>query len=130
LGSACASFDINVTALNSNVILMRLLTGTGGGIVRVIENPDGTLSLRSDATGTLLNSGVPLGAGWHDIELCGTVALSGTWDLYLDGAPIVNGWVANTGTSPIGRVLLGDYQAKSWTANYDFVVVDQAPGEA
>jgi Laminin G domain len=130
LGSACASFDINVTTLTSNVILMRLLTGTGGGIVRVIENPDGTLSLRSDATGTLMNSGVPLGAGWHDIELCGTVGLSGTWDLYLDGAQIVNGWVANTGTSPIGRVLLGDYQVKTWTANYDFVVVDQAPGEA
>jgi hypothetical protein len=129
-GSVCASFDIDVTSLTSNVILMRLLTASGGGIVRVIENPDRTLSLRSDATGTLRNSGVAVGPGWHDVELCGTVGTSGTWDLYLDGTPIVNGWVANTATSPIGRVLLGDYQAKTWTASYDFVVVDQAPGKA
>lgn len=129
-GSACASFDINVTSLSSGVILLRLLTASGSGILRVIENADGTLTLRSDATGTLRNSGVPLGSGWHDIEVCGTVGTSGTWDLYRDGTPIVTGWVANTGTSPIGRVLLGDYQARTWTANFDEVIVDQAPGEA
>jgi hypothetical protein len=129
LGSACVSVDINVAPLSNNVILMRLLTSSGGGIVRVIANADGTLSLRSDVTGSLRNSGVPLGTGWRAVELCGTVGSSGTWDLYLDGAAIVSAWPANTGTSPIGRVLLGDYQAKTWTANYDFVVLDHAPGE-
>ncbi len=33
-------------------------------------------------------------------------------------------WVANTGTTPIGRVQIGDSVNKTWTINYDNVVVD------
>ena len=69
-----------------------------------------------------------LGAGWHSIELCGTVGTSGTWDLYRDGAKIVDAWATDTGTAPVGRVEIGDTAAGTFTVNFDDVVVDQAPG--
>jgi hypothetical protein len=129
-GSACASFDVNATSLVSNSILTRLLNASGGPIVRLFVSSNGSLGIRSDVGGTQVSSGVPLGSGWHDVELCGTVGAAGAWYLYRDGVRIVNGWVANTGASPIGRLELGDFNARTWAANYDFVVVDQAPGEA
>jgi hypothetical protein len=70
-----------------------------------------------------------LTTGWHSIEVCGTVGSSGLWDLYLDGVKILDSWVADTGTIPIGRVGLGDTTAKTWTADFDQVVVDLMPGD-
>ena len=69
-----------------------------------------------------------LGSGWHNVELCGTVGVSGTWDLYRDGVKIVNAWTANTGTTPVGRVEIGKTQAFTATINFDDIVVDQTPG--
>ena len=40
----------------------------------------------------------------------------------------MTGWVANTGTSPVGRIQIGDSAAKTFTANFDDVVVDGFPG--
>ena len=53
---------------------------------------------------------------------------SSTWSLYRDGVGIVNGWTADTGTTPIGRIQLGDNAAKTWTINFDNVRLDQAAG--
>ena len=53
---------------------------------------------------------------------------SGTWSLYLNGTRIVNAWAANTGTTPVGRVQIGDTASKTWTANFDDVIVDTAVG--
>ena len=64
----------------------------------------------------------------HTVELCGTVGANSTWDLYRDGAVIVNDWVANTGTTGVGRVEIGDTLAKIWNVHFDDVVVDQTPG--
>ena len=36
----------------------------------------------------------------------------------------MNGWAANTGTTPVGRIQIGDTAAKTWTANFDDVIVD------
>ena len=44
-------------------------------------------------------------------------------DLYRDGTKIVTGWVANTGTTPVGRVEIGDNGAKTYTINFDDVLV-------
>ena len=70
-----------------------------------------------------------LGTGWHNIELCGAVGSTSTWDLYRDGVKIVNAWTADTGTTAVGRLQLGDTGAKTWTINYDHVLVDLQPGE-
>ena len=40
----------------------------------------------------------------------------------------MNAWVADTGTVPIGQLVLGNPNAGTWTANFDDVQVDQAAG--
>ena len=130
LSTACTSFHINATSLVSNSILMRLLTANGGSILRVFVDTAGTLRLRSDVSSVQSPATVPLGTGaWHTIEVCGTVGSASSWNLYRDGALILNGWVANTGAAPIGQIELGDFNARTWTANYDTVVVDGSAGE-
>ena len=53
---------------------------------------------------------------------------AGTWTLYRDGVQIVNNWVVNTGTTPVGRMEIGDTAAGTFTVNFDDVVVDQTAG--
>jgi chitodextrinase len=128
--SACASVHINATALVSNSILMRLRTAADGNILRLFVDAVGMLRLRSDVSSVQSPATVPLGTGaWHIVEVCGTVGTAGSWSVYRDGVLVLNQWVANTGTTPIGRIELGDFNARTWTANYDTVVVDQAAGE-
>jgi len=110
------------------VVLMRLRTASGGPVARLTVSPAGVLQIRSDVSGVQLTSGAALAAGWNDVELCGTVGASGSWDLYLNGTAIVQDWVANTGTTGVGRVEVGDTAAKTWTINFDDVVVDSDPG--
>ena len=88
----------------------------------------GVLSIRSDFAGIQQSSGVALGSGWHTVQLCGTVGSSSTWNLYRDGVKILNGFTADTGTTPIGRIQIGDNAAKTWTINFDNVHLDQAAG--
>lgn len=127
--SVCMSERINVGSIGSpSVILLRLRTAANGNIVRVYANQTGVMTVRSDVDSTQKWSGVAIGSGWHTIELCGAVGASSTWDLYRDGVVIVNDWAANTGTTGVGRVEIGDTTAKTWTVNFDDVVVDQTPG--
>ena len=123
------SANVNATSLGANnPTLLRLRTAGNGPIVKVFANSNGILYVRSDASNTQIYSGTALGSGWHNIEVCGTVGVSGTWDLYRDGAKIVNAWAANTGTTPVGRVEIGNAQAVTATINFDDIVVDQTPG--
>jgi hypothetical protein len=119
--------NVNETQSGSNV-LMRFRTAGDGPVARLFLSSSGVLFVRSDVSGAQVSTGVALGTGWHPIELCGTVGTSGTWDVYRDGLRILDQWVANTGTTPIGRVIIGDTAAKTWAANFDQVVVDQAAG--
>jgi hypothetical protein len=129
LDSACMSMNVNATSFGGNAVdLLRLRTSTDGPIVRVFASATGVLSTRSDVSGAQFSSGVALGSGWHHLELCGTVGTAGAWDLYRDGVRIVNGWVADTGTTPIGRIQIGDTAAKTFTINWDDVVLDLVAG--
>jgi hypothetical protein len=120
---------VNATALGgTGVDLFRLRNASGGPISKVFVHSTGSLSVRSDFGATQIISGVALGAGWHDVELCGAVGAAGAWDLYRDGVRIVDAWIADTGPDPIGRIQIGDNAAKSWTINFDEVRLDQAPG--
>ena len=113
-----------------SVDLFRLRTATGGAIVKVFANPSGILTVRSDFAGAQQSSGVALGSGWHNVELCGTVGSSSTWDLYRDGVKIVNAWSANSGTTRSVGSSSVTAGPKTWTINYDHVLVDLQPGEA
>jgi chitodextrinase len=126
--SLCTSVNLNAASLGGNAVdLLRLRTSTGGPIAKAFVNASGVLIVRSDFAAAQQSSGVPLGTGWHNLELCGSVGAAGTWDLYRDGVKIVNAWTADTGTSPIGRLQLGDTGAKTWTINFDDVRLDQTP---
>jgi hypothetical protein len=127
-GSACLSVNVNAASLGGGLDLLRLRTATGGPIAKAYVNAAGTLFVRSDFAASQQSSGVALGTGWHNVELCGTAGSAGAWDLYRDGVKIVNGWVADTGTEPIGRVQIGDTGAKTWTANFDDLRFDLIPG--
>lgn len=127
--SACMSVNVNVAALGGNAVdLFRFRTAADGPISRAFVNASGVLYFRSDASGVQQSSGVALGTGWHNVELCGTIGTTGTWDLYRDGVKILGGWVANTGTIPIGRIQIGDNAAKTFTVNWDDVVLDRSAG--
>ena len=104
----CMSENVNATVLDSaGPNLLRLRTAANGPVARVYATGAGSCDVRSDVSNAQINSKVALGSGWHNIELCGTVGTSGTWDLYRDGVKIVNAWAANTGTTPVGRVEIG-----------------------
>lgn len=126
LTTGCISMNVNVGSIGSPyVALLRLRTAANGNIVRVYVNGTGLLWIKSDVSGQQISSSTVIGTGWHNVELCGG---SGTWHLYRDGTPIVGTWTANTGSAPIGRIEIGDTLARTFTINYDDVVVDQAPG--
>ncbi len=126
--SLCMSERVNAVTLSGFRALLRLRTATNGPVSRVWVNAAGTLWVKSDVSGAQISSGTALGSGWHTVELCGTVGTAGTWSLYRDGVAIVNNWVANAGTTPIGRIELGDPAAGTYTVNFDDVVVDQVAG--
>ncbi len=122
--SVCMSVNVNIASqANTAVDLLRLRTASDGPIARAFVNAAGLLYVRSDFAGTQQSSGVALGAGWHNVRLCGTVGASSAWSLYRDGTVIVNAWTANTGMTPIGRIQIGDTAAKTWKGNFDDVTL-------
>jgi hypothetical protein len=125
--SLCLGANVNETQFGANNLL-RFKTAADGPVARVMLDSGGSLRFRSDVTLIQSAALAQLGAGWHAIEMCGTVGTAGTWDVYLDGVKILDQWVANTGTTPIGRVSFGDTTAKTWTANFDDIVVEQTFG--
>jgi hypothetical protein len=127
--SICLSANVNVTNRGATALdLLRLRTAGNGNIGRVLLSSSGILQVKSDVSGTVKGSGTSPSAGWHSIEVCMTVGTTGTWDLYLDGSQVITGWVANSGTTPVGRIQIGDSVAKTFTVNFDDVVVDGYPG--
>jgi hypothetical protein len=122
------STNVNLAA-GSGVDLFRLRTAANGGIIKVFVAANGTLQVRSDFSSTTRTTTTALGTGWHNVELCGTVGSATTWNLYRDGTQILTNWVADTGTTPVGRIQLGDTAAKTFTVNFDHVVLDTAPGD-
>ncbi len=125
--AVCMSLRADVASSgNAALVLFRLRTASDGAIARVFLNPAGQLVFRSDISGVQRSSGVALGLGWHQVRLCGAVGAAGSWTLSRDGAPVLSGWVANTGSTPVGRVEIGDTSARTFTANFDDVVVEQA----
>ena len=121
--------DVGSIAAGANPDLLRLRTTSDGPIMRVYATSGRELWIRSDVSGAQLDSGAKLPLGtWALIELCGTVGTSSTWTLYVDGNAVITGWIANSGTVPVGRVQIGDAAAKTWSISFDDVRLDQTPG--
>ena len=129
LQTVCMSANVNVTALNGNALdLLRLRSPGNGPSAKAFISTAGRLGIRSDFSGIQSVSGVSMPSGWHNLELCGAAGTNKAWNLYLDGVKVVNNFMADTDPAGISRVQIGDTAAKTVTANWDDVVVDQAAG--
>jgi hypothetical protein len=127
--SACVSAAVNLASTSDGGSLLRFRTAGDTGIVRLYLTSGRGLSVRSDVSGASASTGVSLPTGtWTTLELCGTVGSSGTWTVYRNGTQVFGPWTANTGTAPIGRVVIGTPDPRTITVNVDDVVVDQSPG--
>lgn len=124
--TGCMSTDVDLLS-GGGVDLFRLRTASNGPIIKVFVSTGGYLRMRSDFAGAVFISHVPIGSGWHNVELCGVVGTKTYWFLYYDGLRIEN-WNPDTGTTPIGRIQIGDTMSKTFTANFDNVTFDEAPG--
>lgn len=121
----CTTVSVLVGTLppsGTTINLIRLRTATNGFIARAYLTSAGKLSVRTDvgATTFTTTAGIPLGS-WHAVQFCVTAAASGALSLALDGIA-VKSWTANTGTTPIGKVQLGDDGARTAVLNYDDVI--------
>jgi len=111
------------------VSLLRLRTASDGAVARVFINSARRLALRSDVTGAQLVTTATLpSSAWRTVELCADTAGGGRLSLYVDGALVGGPWTQNIGTTPFGRVMVGDSDVKTIVVNYDDVVVDTAAG--
>jgi len=120
--SLCLSAAVNVTSSTGSVALLKLRTAGGQSIGRVFIDSGRVLKVRGDISGSVFSSGVVLPTGWSTLGLCGTVGSTGTFTLALNGSPLGT-WTTNNGTTQIGRIQIGDDLAKTWTVNYDDVIV-------
>ena len=75
------------------------------------------------------DSGVAARRRWHNVELCGTVGSTRRGTCTATVSQIVTAWT-DTGTTPDRTYPDRRHAAKTFTLNFDHVVLDQAPGEA
>ncbi len=120
--SACLTAAVNVASSPDSVALLKLRTAGGSSIGRVFIDAARRLKVRGDVSGAVFTSSATLPSGWSTLGLCGTIGTSGSWTLSLNGTELGT-WTTNNGTTPIGRVQIGDDLAKTVTFNVDDVVV-------
>ncbi len=110
----------------NSVNLLRMRTATNGAIGSVFVSSTGKLSFRNDTTSATTASTLTVTPGvWHEVELHLLIAgASGQADTLLDGASAVS-QVASLGTSPIGRLELGDPSvARTFDVAFDNVLAN------
>jgi len=110
----------------NSVSLLRLRTATNGALASAFISSTGKLGYRNDTTSATTTSTLTVTPGvWHEVQL--HVLLNDTAsqvDLWLDGVSAVSQG-DSLGTSPIGRLELGDpSSARSFDVAFDNVVAD------
>jgi hypothetical protein len=117
-------FDLK--SASSQVNLLRFRTASDGSLGYVFVTPTGQVGLRNDIAATTTMSATVAGAGWHAIELHMTVnGTSSAIEIWLDGVRLgdVSPSAINLGTTPIGRMQIGEVQTGR---TYDVVFDDAA----
>jgi Fibronectin type III domain/Calcineurin-like phosphoesterase len=112
---------------SANVSIVRFRTATGGSIVSLFRLGNGKLSYSNGITG-VSTSGPPVSTGsWHELEV--HVVINGSSSLvevWLDGTQVIS-MADNLGTTPIGRLYLGDSSGKTFDFAFDNELVS-GPG--
>ena len=88
----------------------------------------GTLQIRSDFDGSHAKLRRAARDGLAQRGALRDGRLGHGWTSTATAFAIVTNWVADTGTTPVGRIQIGDTAAKTFTANFDTVIVDAAAG--
>ncbi|MCU1361457.1 MAG: domain containing protein [Ilumatobacteraceae bacterium] len=123
--SVCADFDFRATSVSSadKYAPLKLRSSSGASVGRIWISNTGSLRVRADVTGAeFATTSVVAPGTWHRLGLCTTIGTTGSLSLRVDGVT-VGTWAANTGTSPVASVQLGDNDARTATANWDALVV-------
>ncbi len=129
-GDGFGRLYFNVKSASSQVNLLRFRTAADGSLGYLFVTPTGQVGLRNDVAATTTMSSAVAGAGWHSIELHMTVNGTGSSiEAWLDGVRLgdVSPSGVNLGTTPIGRLQIGEVQAGR---TYDVVFDDAAFGSA
>jgi hypothetical protein len=127
-GDGFGRVSFNVKSASSQVNLLRFRTAADGSLGYVFVTPTGQVGLRNDVAATTTMSSAVAGAGWHSIELHMTVSGTGSSiEVWLDGVRLgdVSPSGVNLGTTPIGRLQIGEVQTGR---TYDVVFDDAAFG--
>jgi chitodextrinase len=96
---------------NSTVYVLKVRTGSGTSILGLFRSPTGRLGYRNDIAGASTTSSTTVTTGvWHEVQvrvrINGASSQSETW---FDGVRIAAlSKTENFGTSPIGRIQIGE----------------------
>jgi hypothetical protein len=113
-----------IDSTTGNVYLLKLRTSTGASLLGLLVDSKGRLAYRNDVAGVTTTSTTPFSLGvWHDVQVHLAVGSPGQAEVWLDGAPVaLLSTTQNFGTTPIGRVQLGDNSAgRTFTEYFDEV---------
>jgi hypothetical protein len=114
----------------SNVNVLKFRTGTGASILGVYRSSSGNLAYRNDVAGISTASSTPVSAGvWHDVQVRVLInGVFGATETWLDGIRIAAlSKTENFGTSPIGRIQIGENSTgRTYDVAIDEVVADTA----
>ena len=111
--------------------ILKLRTSSGGSLLGILVTSSGRLSYRNDVAKRTVNSTTSMSSGaWHELvvhlTITGTSSLVAVW---LDGSPVAGlTGTDNFGTSPIGRIQIGENQtARPIDASFDDITVQPQP---
>jgi len=108
------------------VHLLRLQTAAGTNIATVFVSTGGNLSVRNDVAGNVLTSSQVIAPGtWRQVEMRVTISgASSTIQVLLDGTQVNQlTTTLNLGTTPVGRVMIGDNNTgRTFQVAFDEVV--------
>jgi hypothetical protein len=122
--------SFSLLSASSQVNLLRLRTAADSSLGYVFVTATGQVGLRNDvgATTTMSSAVAAPGSGWHTVELHMVVNGAGSSiEVWLDGTKLADASPSgvNLGTSPIGRLQIGEVQN---SRTYDVVFDDAAFG--
>ena len=100
-----------VVSQSNAVNLMRFQTAGGTNILTLFRSTSGSLLLRNDVAAANAPGSIAVSAGaWHEVQVSVTISgASSTVQVTLDGSQVTAlTQTLNLGTTPIGRLILGD----------------------
>jgi hypothetical protein len=112
----------------SSAALLKIRTGAGTALLRLFVNGAGRLAVRNDTTAVATTSTTTIAAGrWYEGRVHVTVnGAASAVEVFLDGTRLATlSSSQSLGTTPIGRVQLGDDAVgKQYDVVFDDVVLD------